>query len=266
MATLDDIGESVELQMSDKGESVAIAIAGTYIMTLLFQREVTPGGGAWETLRTFNTEDETVAEIHVTEKFNEKLRLFVLADTSGSTTSTLTDSALEDQGYLAIKDRVGNAKASFDQGGVEFPGSLRYGGALNFTASATLTKKQHAGRLLRMNAAAGLTLTLPTADGSGAIYRFLVETEITSSNAVIEVAVAADVMQGMVSVSDSGDATSSDFQTASTSDTITMDGDTKGGKRGDYIEIEDVAVGLYRVIGFLAGDATQGTPVSAAVS
>lgn len=266
MASFTGVGDNVEQQMSDKGEAVAIALSGTYNMTILFQREVVPGGDAWETLRTYTTADATVAETHVTEKFNENLRLIVDVDTSGTATATLTDSELEDMGYLSIRDRVGNLKLSFDQGGAEFDGSLRFGGAVNANAATlAVTKKAHAGRLIRLNRAAGVTATLPTADGSGAIYRFFVEAEVTSNNDIIEVASSADVMQGMVTVSDSGDATSSDFQTASTSDTITMDGDTKGGKRGDYIEIEDVAVGLFRVTGFLAGDATQATPFSAAV-
>jgi len=265
MAALADVGDNVTLQMSDKGEAVAIAISGTYNMTILFQREVTPNGGAWETLRTFTTANATVAEIHVTEKFNENVRLIVTVDTSGTATSTLTDDDLEDIDYRTIRDRVGNELMSFDQGGVEFPGSIRFGGSVNIAAALTLTKKEHAGRLLRLNLATGVTVTLPIADGSGAVYRFFVETTVTSGNDIIEVAVAADVMQGMVIVQDSGDATMSGFETASTSDTMTMNGGTTGGLRGDYIEIEDVAVGLYRVTGFMLGAATQATPFSAAV-
>lgn len=80
MANLADVGDSVEIQMRDKGENVAIAISGTYDMTIKFQREVVPGGGAWQTLRTYTTEDATVAETHVTEHWNEKLRLILTLD------------------------------------------------------------------------------------------------------------------------------------------------------------------------------------------
>lgn len=269
MASLTGVGDSVELQMADKDEAVAIALSGTYNMTILFQREVVPNGGAWQTLRTYTTEDATVAETHVTERTGEKFRLIVSVDTSGTAVATLTDSALEDLGHITIRDRVGNSLLSFFQGGIAFHGGLRHaeGGVVaEVDTTITITAKEHAGRVITLDRASGITATLPAALGTGDIYKFFIGTTVTSNNYIIEVAVAADVMQGMVTVSDSGDATSSDFQTASTSDTITMDGDTKGGKRGDYIELEDVAVGLYRVTGFLAGDATQATPFSAAVS
>jgi hypothetical protein len=56
------------------------------------------------------------------------------------------------------------------------------------------------------------------------------------------------------------------FETASTTDTITMDGSTKGGIKGDRIELQDIADNLWyvRVIGSATG--TEVTPFSAAVS
>ena len=56
------------------------------------------------------------------------------------------------------------------------------------------------------------------------------------------------------------------FETTSTSDTITMNGSTKGGIVGDLIELIDADSGFWqvRVIGSATG--TEATPFSAAVS
>jgi hypothetical protein len=55
------------------------------------------------------------------------------------------------------------------------------------------------------------------------------------------------------------------FETAATSDTITLNGTTTGGIKGDRVEIEDIATNLYyvRVVGSATG--TEATPFSATV-
>ncbi len=264
MADFTAVGHNITLSMADKGESVAIALSGTYNMTIAFQREMgSPGSGAWETLRTYTTEDATVAETHITEKVGEELRLIVLADTDGTAVNSLTDSAKEGQPGLTRRDRVGNVVQEHNQGGVQFPGSFRAGEPINVTAATlVLTEAVHAGRLIVLNRAAGITVTLPVSTGKGAVYRFFTETGNTTNDNIIQVT-STEIMQGMLFIQDSGDATMSGFQTASTADSMISNGGTEGGNRGDYVEIEDVAVGLFRVSGWLIGGATQVSPFGA---
>lgn len=133
-------------------------------------------------------------------------------------------------------------------------------------AALSITEAAHAGRTGYFDIAAGVTVTLPRATGSGARYRFVVKTTVTSVNDVIQVANADDVMQGgIMGHQDGGDSVES-WETASTSDTITLNGSTKGGLRGDVIEIEDVAEALFIVWGQITQTGTQATPFSAAVS
>lgn len=145
---------------------------------------------------------------------------------------------------------------------------MAYGFApIAITADLTLDRDTHAnGPLLYFNVAAGATVTLPASAGNGDTYRFMVHTTVTSNSAKIQVANATDVMQGMIlTCQDSGD-TVVGWETASTSDTITLNGTTTGGIKGDYIELEDSVSGFWRVRGTTSATGTEATPFSAAVS
>src|SRR5258708_5324130 len=52
------------------------------------------------------------------------------------------------------------------------------------TASTSLTPTGHAGRVVVINAAAGLTVTLPAATGSGAKYICIIGTLVTSNSVI----------------------------------------------------------------------------------
>ncbi len=145
---------------------------------------------------------------------------------------------------------------------------MAYGFApISITADVTLDRDTHAnGPLLRFAVAAGATVTLPASAGNGDRYRFMVHTTVTSNSAKIQVANATDVMQGMVFTCMDTDGSVSGWETASTSDTITLNGTTTGGVKGDYIEIEDAIAGFWRVIGHTSSTGTEATPFSAAVS
>lgn len=136
----------------------------------------------------------------------------------------------------------------------------------NHTASATLNRNTHSECMNTINAAAGLTLTLPAASGSGDVYRFYVGTTVTSNSVVIRVANASDTMSGLaVSAADGGN-TVNGWETASTSDTITFDGSTTGGLVGDMVTLEDVAANKWAVQIVSSSTGTEATPFSAAVS
>jgi hypothetical protein len=137
---------------------------------------------------------------------------------------------------------------------------------VNLTAATlTLTPDLHDGKTITVNKADGSTITLSAATGSGARYRIIVGTTITSNNLVVQVT-TDDTMTGFALLGQDAADTAVLFETASTSDTITMNGTTKGGIKGDIIEIEDIASDLFhvRVMGSATG--TEATPFSAAVS
>jgi hypothetical protein len=135
---------------------------------------------------------------------------------------------------------------------------------ISLTASATLTP-YHAGTTITLNAAAGLTVTLPSAVGSGRIYSFVVGTTVTSNNYVIQVT-TTDIMTGNVILAQDAGDTLVMFETASDSDTITMNGSTKGGLRGDRITLTDMASGVWGLAMVGAATGVEATPLSAAVS
>lgn len=265
MASFTGVGDNTTLLMDDVGETVAVAISGTYDMTIKLQREVgSYNSGAWETLKTYSTADATVAEDYVTQRFHENLRLIVAVDTSGTATATLTDSASEVASYISIKDRLGNTKLSFDEDGMRLHGSLKHAenGVVDVSSAAVTIDASHAGKIITLNRAAGITATLPAAEGTGNVYTFFVGTTLTGSG-IIQAASAADSFGGGVGVAT--DAAGVTAPTAATSDTLTMNGSTTGGIVGSMVKFTDVAAGKFMVEGQLVSTGSEATPFSAAV-
>lgn len=145
--------------------------------------------------------------------------------------------------------------------------------ALIDTTATTLTlaAKTHDGRVVSLDHAAGITVTLPAATGSGAFFRLLVAATASGGNYVVQVANASDYMRGFAwTVTDTagtGDAfaTANSGTVATESDTITLNGTTQGGRIGDWIECVDVATNIWAVKVFSVGSGTEATPFSAAV-
>jgi hypothetical protein len=135
---------------------------------------------------------------------------------------------------------------------------------ISLTASATLNPS-YAGTTVTLNAAAGLTVTLPAAVASGRVYNFVVGTTVTSNNYVIQVT-TTDIMTGNVILAQDAGDTLVMFECAADSDTITMNGTTKGGLKGDRITLTDVASGVWNLAMVGAATSTEATPLSAAVS
>jgi hypothetical protein len=133
--------------------------------------------------------------------------------------------------------------------------------ATALAANTTVGDDQN-GKLTPVGIATGATITLPASTSTGATFRFLVTTSVTSNSYKIQVANATDVMVGSIAVSGT---TTAAFGTSSTSDTITMNGTTQGGLLGTYIELTDYASGFWRVSGTSVGSGTVVTPFSAAV-
>jgi hypothetical protein len=133
------------------------------------------------------------------------------------------------------------------------------------SATAVLTKAD-LNRTLLADRAAGITVTLPAAVGSGDKARVVVATTITSNNLIVKVADATDVMQGQATLAQDAGDTSVMFEAAATDDTITMNGSTTGGLKGAVIELEDVDTNLWQVTVRSAATGTEATPFSATVS
>ena len=139
-------------------------------------------------------------------------------------------------------------------------------GFVNITAATTLNASDHAGRLIRFNIAAGVTVTLPAATGTGNRYRFTVNTTVTSAQDRV-IAAGSDLFYGAIIIeadADSvADATVSFRANGSTHNSLDLNGSTQGGIAGDYFELIDIASAKWNVWGILQATGTEITPFEA---
>lgn len=139
-------------------------------------------------------------------------------------------------------------------------------------SSVTLTQALHANRVVRLNRAAGIVVTLPAATGTGDTYRIIVETTFTGA-ASVKVANATDFMIGVALLNQDAGATVVGFATANTGtvatedDTIDLFGtaNSTGGFKGEVIELIDINTATFSVRVWSEAGGTEATPFSAAV-
>ena len=137
---------------------------------------------------------------------------------------------------------------------------------VNVTAATlAVTLAAHDGKVVTLNKADGIAVTLPAAAGTGMKVQFILGTTITSVGTTIKVANASDTMTGTAIIAQDAGDTVAMFETAATSDTITMNGTTTAGIKGDSIELIDIATNLWwvRMVGSATG--TEASPFSATV-
>ena len=132
-------------------------------------------------------------------------------------------------------------------------------------STVTLTKSAHAGKVVVLARAAGVTVTLPAALGNGDVYTIVVGTTVTSNADVIKVANTNDSLVGRAIATTDATTTNNIWMPSSGDDTITLNGGTKGGYVGDYIQLIDVDGNSFLVNAFLKQTATEATPFSATV-
>lgn len=138
-------------------------------------------------------------------------------------------------------------------------------GLTNVTAATlTVTAADHAGQVITLNRAGGITVTLPAAAGTGNTYTFIVGTTFTG-NGIVKVANSSDVMCGLAIVAQDAGDTSVLFEAGASDDTITFNGTTTGGYRGARIVITDIATNLFFAHVVTAATGTEATPFSATV-
>jgi hypothetical protein len=138
--------------------------------------------------------------------------------------------------------------------------AIRSNKPLPFTAAFTANRHIHDNRALVINAAAGIAVTLQAATGSGARYKFILGTAITSNSTTVTRA-GSDVMHGFAVVEDSGDSTASDA-TVFPATSATIFTFPNGAAAGNFVEVQDVASGVWSVIGYLSGQTDPATPFS----
>lgn len=145
-------------------------------------------------------------------------------------------------------------------------GSYASPAPVNATASTlAVVARDHDGRFITLNRAAGIAVTLPAATGSGLRLQFIIGTAVTSNTTTIKVT-GDDTMTGVALLGQDSADTVVLFETAATADTITFNGSTTGGLKGDNVELVDIAADLWwvRVVGAATG--TEATPFSATVT
>ena len=215
---------------------------------------LTPAAGQNVTVSGTNTKF-TAAEANITLMEATTVRAnFIQSDTSNADIDITTQGT----GVVKIEDTQLTLTGSF------LPAIH------TFAATDAVTITEHAGRTLLLGEVGGnaaVTLTLPAATGTGAVYKFIVSVTNTS-NYKIQVADATDTIDGIMMYLDEDGTAVSAFPTVAASDTITLNGGTQGGIVGDYLELIDIATNQYHVRGVMrvAAGANPATPFSAAVS
>lgn len=170
-------------------------------------------------------------------------------------------------------------------GAVNFTGTLLIGGVtvnataaeinkatdvsariVNTTATTlSVTATQHGGRVVTINSAAPIAITMPAASGSGEIYTFIIGTVATATAHTLKVANTSDKMQGVSIIAQTDTAQVNGFITTATDDTITLNGTTQGGLVGDRIILVDITTNVFAVKIEGGASGTVVTPFSATV-
>jgi len=137
------------------------------------------------------------------------------------------------------------------------------GGVVATTATTlSITAASHAGKMVVINSAAPIAVTLPAATGTGNVYTFKFGVVATATASTIA-ALTTDVIEGMsIGVSD-GAAAVLGYLTSATSDKISANGTTQGGYPGDRYVFVDAESGVWQVNGTLKQTGTEETPFSA---
>ena len=118
---------------------------------------------------------------------------------------------------------------------------------VNCTASTlTISSALHSGRVVTLNRAAGIAVTLPAATGTGTKYDLLINTLLTSNTTTITTG-AGDFLSGLVlAARQSSGLVTAYMLNGSSNHILTFNGTTQGGVMGDKISLIDVAANLWQ--------------------
>src|SRR5262245_16584617 len=125
------------------------------------------------------------------------------------------------------------------------PGLVPAGSTLQLSSAI------HGGKTVLFDTLTGSVVTLPPARGSGMNFRFLISVVATSNSHIVKVQNAVDIVIGqMVGIGAAASDLVGYAANGTTDDTITLNRSTTGGtSKGEYIEVDDIAVGIWAVNG-----------------
>lgn len=136
------------------------------------------------------------------------------------------------------------------------------------TPADAFTAATHDGKVFVNTRTAGVTVTLPAAEGTGARF-IIVNRADLSGNMVVQVT-GDDKFIGCLMGISTGDTPdlAQPWAAGASDDTVTLNGTTSGGEggAGDIIEVIDVAVNIWLIDGRIFQSGTEVTPFSSVVS
>lgn len=135
------------------------------------------------------------------------------------------------------------------------------------TVAATATAV--IGGTYLLGAAAGSTLTLPAATGSGGLIRAIVSTTVTSNSHKVLAASSSDNMQGVVISQKTSTPSGWGALLSQTFHSLQMPAagsNPQGGTQGDLFELRDIAANVWQVNGTITSGGTVATPFSTATT
>ena len=122
-------------------------------------------------------------------------------------------------------------------------------------ASVALSAAKHGVKWLSFNRATGGSITLPKANGKNPEFRLFIP-QTLSGSLVIRSNGGTDIISGIANVQ------TTLFQSASNTNTVTLNGTTTGGVLGSYLIFNDMGAGQWLLEANLLGSGTAATPFS----
>lgn len=130
-------------------------------------------------------------------------------------------------------------------------------------ASLALTLALHDGKTVTLNKATGIAITLPAATGTGARFRLIVGTTVTTTDTITITRAGSDTIFGQIyQLADGGSTLAAYELPGSTVITLGTSSNTTGGTKGDSIELEDIASATWWCVGHTTAAGTEATPVT----
>jgi hypothetical protein len=119
-------------------------------------------------------------------------------------------------------------------------------------------------RRLRLTALAASALRCLLLPALGARYRFIVGT-VSTTGYTLATAPTTDIYKGQIVTASTAETPdlAQPWVTSTNSNMITLNGTTTGGVSiGDFVEVQDIASGVWQLIGFTTSSGTEATPLS----
>lgn len=116
---------------------------------------------------------------------------------------------------------------------------------VSLTGTAAITVALHCDKVLYVTGTAAATYTLPAATGSGARFNFNMGQVNTNGFKIISSETTTHRIYGVMNILDVDAAAQQAYSSLATSDTIDLNGTTKGGAIGDWIQLVDVATNVW---------------------